>query len=202
MPHAVVNPLSGNNSITNHDIYVSGHGWHTGIIIPSQEINASSPFLKNRFAKALYYEFGWGDKGFYQANKITTKLTVKAVFWPTDTVMHVVAVPEDPRKYFSSSEIVDLKISQVELESLLKFIDQSFGRSKSGDIIKLKKGLYGDSQFYEGAGKYFLFNTCNKWTAKGLKSAGVDISPTFKLSADSVMDFLRDRKATNKKPQP
>jgi hypothetical protein len=39
-------------------------------------------------------------------------------------------------------------------------------------------------------------NTCNKWTAKGLKSAGMDISPTFKLTADSIMDYLKEyRKA-------
>jgi hypothetical protein len=33
-------------------------------------------------------------------------------------------------------------------------------------------------------------NTCNKWTAKGLKSAGMDISPMFKLTAGSVMSAV------------
>jgi len=37
-------------------------------------------------------------------------------------------------------------------------------------------------------------NTCNKWTAKGLKSAGMDISPTFKLTADSIMDYLKENR--------
>ncbi len=35
-------------------------------------------------------------------------------------------------------------------------------------------------------------NTCNTWTAKGLKSAGMDISPTFKLTADSIMDYMKE----------
>ena len=58
-----------------------------------------------------------------------------------------------------------------------------------------KNGLYGDSQFYKGVGDYHLMNTCNKWTAKGLESAGMDISPTFKLSAGSVMDYIRGSQA-------
>ena len=39
-------------------------------------------------------------------------------------------------------------------------------------------------------------NTCNKWTAKGLKSAGMDISPTFKLTADSIMDYVKEYRQT------
>jgi len=38
-------------------------------------------------------------------------------------------------------------------------------------------------------------NTCNTWTAKGLKSAGLDISTAFKLSAESIMDYLSEQKA-------
>ncbi|MFB8829603.1 hypothetical protein ACE0DR_10225 [Azotobacter sp. CWF10] len=33
-------------------------------------------------------------------------------------------------------------------------------------------------------------NTCNKWTAKGLRSAGVDIFPAFKLTAGSIMKSI------------
>ncbi len=34
-------------------------------------------------------------------------------------------------------------------------------------------------------------NTCNKWTAKGLESAGVNINPSLKLTSGSVMGFLK-----------
>ena len=59
-------------------------------------------------------------------------------------------------------------------------------------MVELESGIYGNSQFYKGVGDFYLMNTCNKWTAKGLKSAGMDISPTFKLTADSIMDYLKD----------
>jgi len=62
----------------------------------------------------------------------------------------------------------------------------------------MENGIYGNSQFYQGAGKYYLMNTCNKWTTKGLKSIGMEISPTFKLTSSSVMNFLnyKDRGLT------
>jgi hypothetical protein len=63
-------------------------------------------------------------------------------------------------------------------------------KNDKGQIVKLTKGIYVDSQFYKGVGDYYLMNTCNKWTAKGLKSAGMDISTHFKLSASSVMDAV------------
>ena len=60
--------------------------------------------IKSRFGETPYLEFGWGDKGFYQANEITSGITFKAVFWPTESVVHVVAVPKEPRIYFKNSE--------------------------------------------------------------------------------------------------
>jgi len=56
--------------------------------------------------------------------------------------------------------------------------------------LELQKGIYGDSQFYSAVGDFYLMNTCNRWTAKGLKSIGMDISPTLKLTAGSVMNYL------------
>ena len=58
-------------------------------------------------------------------------------------------------------------------------------------MLALKNGIYGNSQFYKGVGDYYLMNTCNKWTAKGLKSIGMDISPIFKLTADSIMTYIK-----------
>ena len=58
--------------------------------------------------------------------------------------------------------------------------------------MPLSKGIYGDSQFYEGTGRYSMLNTCNVWTAKGLNSAGFDISPMFNLTAGSVMNYLEN----------
>jgi uncharacterized protein (TIGR02117 family) len=160
--------------------------------LPAKQIQRKIPELQQRFPGVPYLEFGWGDKGFYQAKEITSGLTLRAIFWPTQSVVHAVAVTKNPYVFFPESEIEILCLSDGEFSSLLKFVANSFYRDENGAVMELKNGLYGDSQFYKGVGDYYLMNTCNKWTAKGLKSAGMDIVATFKLTAGSVMGYVKD----------
>ena len=148
------------------------------------------PELERRFGNTPYIEFGWGDKGFYQANETTLGLTLRAIFWPTESVVHSVAVPQKVEEYFSNSEVAKLCLNDGELSALIGFISSSFYRDRSGNLLELQKGIYGDSKFYSGVGDFYLMNTCNRWTAKGLKSIGMDISPKLKLTAGSVMNYL------------
>jgi uncharacterized protein (TIGR02117 family) len=190
---AVVKSIATNASGKNK-VYVVNHGWHTGFAIPADKVNKFLPLVKKRFDKASYIEFGWGDKGFYQANEITTGLTIQAIFWPTESVVHVVSVPNEVTEYFQNSQVIVICLSAANMDSLMQFISNSFFKNEEGKVKKLKKGIYGDSQFYKGIGDYYLMNTCNKWTAKGLKSAGLDLLPTFKLTAGSIMNYLESNK--------
>ena len=175
---------------TMNEVYVVNHGWHTGFVVPTSFIHKAVPELKQRFENAPYIEFGWGDNEFYQAEEITSGVTLKAIFLPTDSVVHAVLVPLKVDRYFKNSEVEKFCLEDSELESLIKFISSSFYRDESGNILKLNHGIYGDSQFYKAKGDFHIFNTCNKWTAKGLESAGMKISTTFKLTAGSIMNFL------------
>jgi len=198
-PYAMTGQLV-NSATGSNEVYVVSHGWHTGIVVPASGVQARLSVLKDRFGDVGHLEFGWGDKGFYQAAQITAGLTLRAVFWPTESVMHVVAVPMNPVDYFPDSQVKKLCLSDDALSSLNRFIVSSFyrGDDSTGDgaVSILQSGIYGNSQFYKGVGDFYLMNTCNKWTAKGLRSAGINISPTFKVTADSVMGTL-DEMACN-----
>ena len=102
-PHVVENAkknfVGGQNQV-----YVVSHGWHTGFVIPAPEIQGVIPELEQRFGDTPYIEFGWGDKGFYQAKETTLGLTLRAIFWPTESVVHSVAVPQKVEEYFLNSE--------------------------------------------------------------------------------------------------
>ena len=188
----VIEPIASDTAELDGDIFVVSHGWHTGIVVPSKLITSRIPGLKERFEGAPYLEFGWGDKGFYQSKEITSGLTLSAIFWPTESVLHVVAVPVIASKYFINSQVEKICVNESGYSSLLRFIESSFYKNEVGKIVKLKNGIYGDSQFYKSVGDYYLMNTCNKWTAKALKSSGQDISPFFKLTAGSIMDFITE----------
>ena len=187
----VVQYSEGTSTTGGHEIYVVSHGWHTGFVVPAGDIQARLPQLKERFGDIPYLEFGWGDENFYQAKEITTGLALRAILWPTDTVIHAVAVPKNANEHFPNSEVEKLCLSDGAFLSLISFISNSFDKDKKGKILELRNGSSDRSQFYQSVGDYYLMNTCNKWTAKGLKSAGVDISPTFKLTASSVMNHIR-----------
>ena len=171
------------------EVFVVSHGWHTGFVIPADPILSEFPQLRERFGQVSYLEFGWGDKGFYQANEITSGLTMRAIFWPTESVVHVVAVSKSPEEYFNNSKVKSLCLNKDQFALLITYISESFAK-KDKMLVSMKKGIYGNSQFYKGEGSYYLMNTCNKWTAKGLKSAKQDIDPLFKLTSDSVMDSI------------
>ncbi|GBU10044.1 hypothetical protein AwWohl_11820 [Gammaproteobacteria bacterium] len=170
-------------------VYVVSHGWHTGFVIKNSDIAEYLPQLKDRF-DLNYIEFGWGDEGFYKAPKITAKLALQAMLLPTSTVIHAVNVPEDIGNYFSESHVQTIFLDLDQYQRLIEFIVSSFARDQYGNILPVGNGIYGDSQFYKAIGSYYILNTCNKWTAKGLKSAGMNISPTFKLTAGSIIKAI------------
>lgn len=176
-------------------LYVVSHGWHVGLAIAAEELAPAIPALGHRFSAAEYYEFGWGDKGFYQASEITSGVTLQAIIWSPGTVMHVVALPVSPTDYFPGSDVVYTCLNTEEAEAVIQYLSDSFARNADNTPVELKRGIYGDSQFYEGEGRYHLLNTSNKWAAKALKSAGMELSPTFKLTADSVMGFVEENRS-------
>ena len=124
-----------------NEVYVVSHGWHTGFVIPAPEIQGVIPELEQQFGDTPYIEFGWGDKGFYQAKETTSGLTLRAIFFPTESVVHSVAVPEKVEEYFSNSEVAKLCLSDGELSALIGFISRSFFRDKSGNLLELQKGI-------------------------------------------------------------
>ena len=173
-------------------IYVVSHGWHTGIVISGENLGPELAFLKIHFSDAEYYEFGWGDEGFYRAGKITIPLAAKALLWPTSSVMHVVALPAPPAEYFIGSEVVKVTISRQGHGYLNSALYNSFYQGKDGRSEEKGGGLYGNSRFFTGNGSYFLTRTCNKWTAGSLYKAGIPISPVSTVTASGVMEQLKE----------
>lgn len=171
-------------------VYVVRHGWHTGFVIPATTIQSLLPELVSRYGDTPYIEFGWGDKKYYQSEEKSLGLTLRAVLWPTDSIVYTRAIPEQPDIYFADSEMEILCLEKRQYAQLVSFIENSFYRDKDRNIMFSQTGPLENSIFFKGIGEYYLFNTCNTWTARGLKSAGLDVSPAFKVQAGGVMRQL------------
>lgn len=170
-------------------IYVIRHAWHTGIAIAGEHLGPELGFLDDHFATANWYEIGWGDRRFYQADETTVGLTLQAAMWPTDSVLHVTALPEKPDTYFSNNRVIEIAVGQSGHERMVSAIAEYFERNQKDDAIVSGDGLYGESLFFEATGNFHVFNNCNTWTARLLKRAGVSVR-TRTMTAGSVMSQL------------
>lgn len=175
-------------------IFVVAHGWHTGIALSRDDLGNELGFVTEYLPPGRYYEFGWGEAEFYQAEKVTPGIFLKAVFWRNPSVMHVVSVPVTPAQYFSDGEVVELNLSETGLKHLKDELRASFKFDERGRPYPLKKGPTGENRFFEAVDYYVITNTCNRWTAKLLESGGVPMDTVFTLRAASVMRQVKDAK--------
>jgi uncharacterized protein (TIGR02117 family) len=180
-------------------VYVVSHGWHTGIAVDRDLVVSHLPALKqDDFSQPGWIEFGWGDAGYYQAKEKTKMLAARAILFPTDSVLHVATVPWDLQRFFPGSEIGRLLVTEDGLQEMLRFIGDSFKRDSDGRLVRTGRGLYGQSFFYRATGNFHALNTCNSWTAKALKKAGFPVKTWLTVTAEDVMDQVRDlQKAYN-----
>lgn len=192
-PHAV-SPDEEDNGARTTRLYVVDHGWHVGVAITADALESAIPELEERFSRARFYELGWGDSDFYPAGEITMGAALRAILWSRGTVVHVAALPDSPPDYFAGIEILDTCLTEAETESVVRYLARSLKRDADGNLLGVASGLYGRSRFFAGEGGYHLLNTSNKWVAKALQSAGMDIVPAFKLTAGSVMSYVRENR--------
>lgn len=172
-------------------IHVVDHGLHTGIVVDSRTAANTISGLAFDLNEIGFIEFGWGDRAFYQADSFSLWLALKALFFPTGSVMHVAGLRHDPEHYFRHSDIERISLSKSQVVAMLDFINQSFIRDRQGDLDNLGRGLYAYSRFYSAIGSYHIFNNCNTWTMEALAEAGVAVDSPLALTARGVMRRIR-----------
>ncbi len=172
-------------------IYLVSHGWHAGIVLRRAEIPDSVWPAPGDFPDAQYLEVGWGDMDYYQTPDAHMGLILKAALLPTASVLHIVGFSGSVPAYFPYSEIIRIKLSSAGFEHLSRTIATSFAKDEAGNTTSLGRGLYGNSHFYLSRESYHLFNTCNVWTARALRAAGLPITPARTVTVESLMSQAR-----------
>lgn len=169
-------------------IYVVGHGWHTGLVIPLSEVAKETCPGLQYFDGWEYVEIGWGDEGFYRGSEsISLDVAFAAVATPTPTVLHVVGVNLPVEETYPTSEVIYLDLEKERFVEMMAFVGATF-RSENGAPVDLGEGIYGFSRFFRAEGSYYFPNTCNVWTLKALKAAGVPVTPVLGIRTENVMD--------------
>lgn len=167
-------------------IHLIGHGWHTGIAIAGADLPDDFPALAD-FPSAEQLEFGWGDAEYYPAQDPSVWLGIKALFWPTPSVLHVAEIRGEIAAAFPMSTIVRIELSADGLHRLRDFIRAEFQLDPQGRPIAVARGLYGESRFYRARSSFYFPHTCNWWTAAALAAAGIPIEPATAVTARALL---------------
>jgi uncharacterized protein (TIGR02117 family) len=139
-----------------------------------------------------YLELGWGDREYYVRERPGIWLSLRALFWPTDSAIHLVGVPGAIEREFPTSEIVELSVSEAGFQRMVEFVAASHARNAAGDWIVLAPGQRPNrSRFYASERRFHLFETCNTWVARALHEAGLPINASAAITAGSLMRQVR-----------
>jgi len=172
-------------------VYVTNHGWHTGIAVPAADFGPTGFFREKTFGGWHWLEFGWGDAEFYQTPDAGLGLALRALLSPTDTVMHVVGYNNPPAKAYPTQETLALKLTPAGYRAVIAYIRDSFARDADGKPALSKDGIDGRSAFYKAVGSYSIRRTCNTWLAEALAEGGLPLDPEEAGRAEDLMAQLK-----------
>lgn len=164
--------VPGMNVESSKRIFLVNHGYHSGIVLSASDIDSSLLPEIVDFPAAHFVEFGWGDRAYYMLPDASVLAALRALFIPSNSVLHVVSFATEPEIFFDRAKVTKITISEGAFDSLLAYISGTFERHANEKSTALAEGLYGESKFYAARGDFHLFNTCNHWVQRGLRIVG------------------------------
>ncbi len=164
-------------------------GWHTGLILPVQELGPLRSVLPV-YPHERYVSFGWGNRRFYMASSPTAIEALEALFSSPSTLL-VVGAPTVAALLPADATYRWLCADRHEVLELDAYVLDAL-RRRAGKPIELGAGPWPDSEFYASGERYDAFHTCNTWTAEALRQAGLAVHVGVVIFSDQLRDRLRD----------
>ncbi len=179
-------------------VYLTSSAVHADIIVPisSATLDWRTEFPAELFTgpidNATHVAFGWGDRGFFVAtptwNDLNVMTAANALLIPTGSCVHVA---------FTRAEVFEgqstlVKLAPDQYQRLVGFIKSTFKTDDLGRRTQITGGAYHENDaFFDAIGHYHALNTCNSWTGRAMKSAGVRVPLLTPLPGTPVL-YLPD----------
>jgi len=190
-----------NNYACEFTLYISSDGFHTNFFVPVEtavfnwRTTLNLDELANQPGQGYQYlQFGWGDRIFYietpSWDRVELTNALRALFyWNNSSALFVKGHPNLPE--VPNEQMKCLKLDKTDYLALMQFIEGSFEIGDRGQKQRIASGQDQQSSFYAANGYYSILNTCNSWTANGLRAANVN-TPLWGGLAQPVMFHLRN----------
>ena len=178
-------------------VIIAHDSWHAAIVLRKDDFPSGILPELDDFPAARFVEFSWGDKDYFPDPKSGFFMALKAAFWSSGSVLHVVGFEEEVKTFYPRAEIVELRLSAPAYDRLLGYISQSFSRPEGKPRAQASSGLVPYSRFYPSTRKFSAVNTCNTWVAQAIETAGLPVAPGMVISAAQLaeqLDKVKDRR--------
>ena len=173
-------------------LYVVSHGWHTGIVVRISDIPSALIPEIAYFSNSAFLEFGWGDASYYQKESPSVITAIEAAFASKNSVLHVAGLSREPQYAFYGSEIIEITLSEPELNNILSFISATFSRPNQEKASSIGRGWYGEAHFFHAKGDFSLKYNCNSWTAEALSRGTCLFHDSLPKRSSSLMRKLKE----------
>jgi uncharacterized protein (TIGR02117 family) len=167
------------------------NGYHSDIGFAADILPADHP-LRRLYPEARSLLIGWGERAFYYSDGTDLWLGLDAMIPPSPSVMHVVDGAEDGARYLGPKADATFAISRAGAASLAAYLARALTLDADGAVIPTSTGkVVGHSFFVEARENFHLFNVCNHWMARALRSAGININTRNKWLAAPLLEEAR-----------
>lgn len=160
-------------------VFVETNGVHVSLIVPMAAAGEDlsdlirPEHLSNPDLYGTHAMIGWGHKAVYRNAQtwggVRSGDIVSAIIGSDETTLHVYhrinPQPSRIRKSF--------RVTPAQYRKIIAEIRTSFVLSNGASVAY--PAYDADNLFYDSVGRYSAMNTCNEWTARVLRKAGVRI---------------------------
>ena len=162
-------------------IFVRTNGVHTWIMVPKvtpdmdwRPLVPGADLKDPRWGNANYVAIGYGNREVYLNTPtwadLSTKDALSAAFGSGPSLIHA----DHDHNPQPSPDQRPLTLRHAEYGRLVAYIRGGFRYDARGRTIPVRGRGYGPSDaFYEAVGPYNAVLTCNEWTGRALRHAGV-----------------------------
>ena len=176
--------------MSNKQIYFFRDDIHTHLVLPSAVVLKYVPALASQLDGYPWIRFGWGDRNYYGASVQTNLSALRALFIPSGAVIAVMGIQSIRQQISETNRVYSIDCPEQLVEALAKFIGNYFVLCPDGQLTLVRDKPDGEL-FFKARGIYLISNTCNNWTSRGLRIAGLRCLPLINFLPGQVERSVR-----------
>jgi uncharacterized protein (TIGR02117 family) len=146
--------------------------WHTDVCLRTEDVGAWPLALARGFDGATVLCFGFGERQFVVERR-HDPLTMIGALLPSRAAILMTVLRSTPEEAFGKENVIEAPVGDAGLDGLQRYLRDSIETDSTGNPQRLADGPYPGSLYFAATGTYDALHTCNTWTARALRSAGL-----------------------------